>query len=47
METKNRTLSSSEDDDLCDRVACLFSEMYKYMDTKGLLYKLTNNGIRK
>lgn len=44
MEIKIRSLSSLEDDDLYNRVAYLFSEMYKYMDTKGLVYKLTNNG---
>jgi ribosomal protein S18 acetylase RimI-like enzyme len=44
MEIKIRSLSSSEDDALYDRVAYLFSEMYKYMNTKGLVYKLTNNG---
>jgi ribosomal protein S18 acetylase RimI-like enzyme len=44
MEIKIRSLSSSEDDDLYDRVAHLFSEMYKYMYTKGLLHTLINNG---
>lgn len=44
MEIKIRSLSSTEDDNLYKRVAYLFSEMYGYMDTKGLVYKLTNNG---
>lgn len=44
MEIKIRSLSSSEDDNIYDRVAFLFSEMYKYMDTKVLEHKLTDNG---
>jgi ribosomal protein S18 acetylase RimI-like enzyme len=44
MEINIRSLSSSEDKDTYNRVAHLFSEMYKYMDTIGLNHKLTNNG---
>jgi len=44
MEIKLRSLSSSEDDNIYNRVAYLFSEMYKYMDTKGLVHKLADNG---
>ncbi|MED7787521.1 GNAT family N-acetyltransferase [Francisella sp. 19X1-34] len=44
MEIKTRSLSSLEDNKVYSRVAYLFSEMYKYMDTKGLVHKLADNG---
>jgi ribosomal protein S18 acetylase RimI-like enzyme len=44
MEIKIRPLSSSEDENIYNKVAYLFSEMYKYMDTKGLVHKITDNG---
>ena len=44
MEINIRPLSSSEDDNTYNRVAYLFSEMYKYMGTIGLVHKLTDNG---
>jgi len=44
MEIDIRPLSSSEDNNTYNRVAYLFSEMYKYMDSIGLNNKLTNNG---
>jgi hypothetical protein len=44
MEVKIRSLTSLEDEYIYNRVAYLFSEMYKYMDEIGLVQKMIPNG---
>jgi len=44
MDTEIRCITSSEEAPVYNRVAYLFSEMHDYMDDKGLVNKLVDNG---
>jgi len=44
MKIEIRPLTSSEDENTLNRVACLFLELYKYMNSLGLIHKLIENG---
>lgn len=46
MDIKIRSLTSSEEECIYNRVAYLFCEMYKYMDQVGLVQKIIPEGER-